>query len=80
MRWGGMLQDAQVASTFMPAEGGTDTLAEMMAQLDQQIAGPVRKVPAAWLTSLLEINVFSVAHIDGQANDLVHHHVESSTL
>jgi len=36
-------EDAQVTSTFTPADGGTDTLAEMMAQLDQQIAGPVRK-------------------------------------
>lgn len=78
MRCGGMLQDAQVTSTFTPADGGTDTLAEMMAQLDQQIAGPVRKVPAAWLTWLLQTNLHSVAHIDGQANHMVHLHVGSS--
>lgn len=34
-------------NSFASAPGGTDSLAEMMAQLDQQMAAPVRKVGAS---------------------------------
>lgn len=46
-------------NSFASAPGGTDSLAEMMAQLDQQMAAPVRKV-AASLPQLLVRSGFTV--------------------
>ncbi len=46
-------------NSFASAPGGTDSLAEMMAQLDQQMAAPVRKV-AASLPQLLVRSGFIV--------------------
>ena len=53
-------------NSFASAPGGTDSLADMMAQLDQQMAAPVRKVD----TSVPRLSVRSGAVVVLQLSHL----------